>query len=213
MASDKGPDPYEILGVARDATPADIRKAYRRLSAQFHPDRNKHPSAAERMKEVNWANDILSDPESRANYDQFGTAKNPVQDTAIKMLLDLFANLLDSDMNDIIEGAHGNLTELRRRIHSNRAAATKDIDKMNRRRKMFRRKNGESIFDKMIDGKIRRAEEALLSLEKQEEVLQAMLVILADYESTVEKSATGWTSQYRQDPYGLGRLIGRNFDL
>lgn len=173
--------------MARDATPADIKRAYRRLSAQFHPDRNKDPDAAERMAEVNRAYEVLSDPERRGNYDRFGTDKDEVQATAIKMLLDLFDNLLDSDCPDIMEGAHGNLHELQRRIVHNREAAKKDIAKMTRRRTLFRRKEGESIFDRMIDGKIRRAEQALLSLEKQEEVLMRMQEILKDYESTVKK--------------------------
>ena len=67
-------DFYETLGVARNATAEDIKKAYRKLAFQFHPDRNKDAGATERFKEINEAYQVLSDPERRASYDQFGHA-------------------------------------------------------------------------------------------------------------------------------------------
>ncbi|MBT5318381.1 MAG: DnaJ domain-containing protein, partial [Chloroflexi bacterium] len=67
-------DFYETLGVARNATAEDIKKAYRKLAFQFHPDRNKDAGATERFKEISEAYQVLSDPERRASYDQFGHA-------------------------------------------------------------------------------------------------------------------------------------------
>lgn len=67
-------DYYEILGVARDASDEDIKKAYRRLARKYHPDVNKSADAEERFKEINEAYAVLSDPERRAKYDQFGHA-------------------------------------------------------------------------------------------------------------------------------------------
>ena len=66
------PDYYAKLGVARDASQDDIRKAYRRLARKYHPDVSKEPDAARRMAEINEANEVLSDPEKRAVYDQVG---------------------------------------------------------------------------------------------------------------------------------------------
>jgi curved DNA-binding protein len=66
-------DLYGALGVARDAGEDDIRKAYRRLARQYHPDVNPNDQKAEeRFKEISFAYDVLSDPEKRARYDEFG---------------------------------------------------------------------------------------------------------------------------------------------
>jgi molecular chaperone DnaJ len=66
-------DPYEVLGVARDAGEADVKKAFRRLARELHPDVNKHdPEAEEKFKEAAEAYEILSDAERRATYDRFG---------------------------------------------------------------------------------------------------------------------------------------------
>ena len=67
-------DFYEVLGVSRNASPDEIKKAYRKLALEYHPDRNKEKSAAEKFKEVNKAYEVLSDPQKKQAYDQFGHA-------------------------------------------------------------------------------------------------------------------------------------------
>lgn len=67
-------DYYEILGVGRNATDEDIKKAYRTLAFKYHPDRNKDKAAEEHFKEVNEAYEVLSNPQKRVNYDRFGHA-------------------------------------------------------------------------------------------------------------------------------------------
>ena len=65
-------DYYKILGVERTASAQEIKKAYRRLARQHHPDLSQDPESARRMAEINEANTVLSDPEKRAAYDQLG---------------------------------------------------------------------------------------------------------------------------------------------
>jgi curved DNA-binding protein len=71
----KAKDYYKILGVPRNASEQDIKKAYRKLAMQYHPDRNsgKEEWANEKFKEINEAYGVLGDPEKRGQYDRFGT--------------------------------------------------------------------------------------------------------------------------------------------
>jgi molecular chaperone DnaJ len=66
-------DHYEVLGVRKDSTPEEIKSAFKKLAAQWHPDRNQDdPGAHERFKEINLAYQVLSDPDRRGMYDRFG---------------------------------------------------------------------------------------------------------------------------------------------
>ncbi len=74
MAQEKR-DYYEVLGVSKTATDAEIKKAYRKLAMKYHPDYNPgDKEAEEKFKEVNEANEVLSDPKKRQLYDQYGFA-------------------------------------------------------------------------------------------------------------------------------------------
>src|SRR5687767_5783951 len=67
-------DYYSLLGVSKASSPDEIKKAYRKMALQYHPDRNKTKEAEEKFKEINQAYEVLSDPAKKQTYDQFGSA-------------------------------------------------------------------------------------------------------------------------------------------
>ena len=67
-------DYYSVLGVARNASEEEIRRAFRRKAMEYHPDRNKNADAEEKFKEINEAYQVLSDAKKRGQYDRFGRA-------------------------------------------------------------------------------------------------------------------------------------------
>jgi molecular chaperone DnaJ len=87
-------DLYAVLEVSRDASPDELKRAYRRLARQYHPDAHPNdPEAEARFKEVSQAYEILSDPERRANYDRFGSdvgAGSPFGAGSVQDIFDMF---------------------------------------------------------------------------------------------------------------------------
>jgi molecular chaperone DnaJ len=98
-------DYYELLGVDRNATQEDIKKAYRRLALKYHPDRNPGDKEAEqKFKEISEAYDVLSDPEKRANYDRFGHeglrgfATRDFQTASVDDIFEMFSDIFGGDL-------------------------------------------------------------------------------------------------------------------
>lgn len=93
-------DYYEILSVARQASAADLKSAYRKLAMQYHPDRNPGDKVAEeRFKEASEAYEVLSDPEKRARYDRFGHSGVPFD----------FGGFNSSGINDVLSEIFGDI--------------------------------------------------------------------------------------------------------
>lgn len=67
-----GKDYYKILGVSRDASEQDLKKAYKKMALKYHPDKNKSPGAEEKFKDIAEAYEVLSDPQKREVFDKYG---------------------------------------------------------------------------------------------------------------------------------------------
>ncbi len=100
-------DYYEVLGIAKGASDDEIKKAYRKLAKKYHPDVNKAPDAEAKFKEINEAYEVLSDPQKRQTYDQFGFAGmdgaaggfNGFSAGGFDDLGDIFSSFFGGDMN------------------------------------------------------------------------------------------------------------------
>jgi len=107
-------DYYSILGIDRNATDEEIKRAYRRLALKYHPDRNPGDrTCEEKFKEINEAYACLSDPDKRANYDRFGTAEGVGSDFGFGGFGD-FASSFGDIFGDIFSDFFGDFTGRRR---------------------------------------------------------------------------------------------------
>ena len=96
---------YETLGISKDASSDEIKKAYRKLARQYHPDINKEPGAEEKFKEINAAYEILSDETKRRQYDQYGDSMFGGQSFHDFSRANFGGN---ADINDILNQIFGN---------------------------------------------------------------------------------------------------------
>lgn len=119
-------DYYQMLGVARDATADEIKKAFRKLARKYHPDVSKEADAERHMQEVNEAYAVLSDPEKRVAYDQLGRGYQPGQefrpppdwDTGFEFSGRGFSPQEEADFSDFFAGLFGHMGGRHRGFHA-----------------------------------------------------------------------------------------------
>ena len=107
-------DYYEVLGVSKTDSPDAVKSQYRKLALKFHPDRNKSPEAGEHFKEISEAYAVLSDPEKRKIYDQYGHAgvdgrysREDIFQGARTNFDDVFSNFGSGGFDSIFENLFG----------------------------------------------------------------------------------------------------------
>ena len=127
-------DYYKILGVNKNSTKEEIKKAYKQLAKKYHPDVNKEAGTAEKFKEINEAAQVLGDDEKRAQYDQFGDAEQFKQASGFKGFRTSdfgfdFGDFASFDFGDIFDQFFGGGSQFgsSRRSRGRRAARGSDL--------------------------------------------------------------------------------------
>jgi DnaJ-class molecular chaperone len=198
-------NPYEVLGVARDATPAQVKAAYRRCSSKSHPDRQG--GSEERMRDVNRANDILSDPAKRARFDatgDTGPAKS-IDDLAEELLSSCFAEALDNDKEPVrftkayIADKHAGLDKARHNAKITRQKLEKRIGKTKRKGQ------GKNLVESVLTRKLEASANLIAQMDEAHAAQAKALEMLADYIGEEVDPLAGLTPLQRaQQGYALG---------
>lgn len=174
-------DHYQTLGVARDATPEEIKAAYRRCSSTAHPD--KEGGSVERMQAVNRANDVLSDPTRRAQYDRTGSdepADSPGK-MAAKLLDDAFGKALDTDAEPVLF-TRKHITNTIQHLNEVQARTRRERNKLEKRSGRTRVKEGvRNVVQEMIDRRIAAKTVTINECDAALEACKIASALLDDY--------------------------------
>ena len=172
---------YDDLGVAPDATDADIRKAFRGLARQHHPDRAGGDHA--RMSAVNRAYETLSDPERRARYDATGETRGPpsLDDRARSILFQVMTQEFDRQPEgaDLVRAVREHLQRGLRQNRSVIAQAREVIEKVGRQRKKLK---DAGLFAGLFDQRVAELGGKVTAIEHDNEAIERAIALLADVE-------------------------------
>lgn len=177
---------YEVLGVARDATPEQIKQAYRAASSKAHPD--KDGGSTEAMAAVNLAYETLSDPERRKRYDETGQDRpaRSLQDDAVSALADMFQEGIAKGVADLVAFCRGEVIARSMGCREEMAKAQRFIVKLTTQRGTVRvKKEGSpNLVHGLIDAHIAAQRKTIEGNERMIELGKAVEVLLDDYEFT-----------------------------
>lgn len=198
-------DLYKMLGVKRGAKRADIRKAYRERARKSHPDTG---GSAEQFALVKHAHDVLIDEERRQRYDATGDESGKSADNELAECIQVLSIVFDkvlqqiesrgrdpvnydlvNDMRIMLGGELDNLKQSRRKLE----AQKQKIERMLGR---FKIKNGDNFFENILKDRVRNAEAALLSHERQEKTGKRALGILKGYSFKHDVSEVAAAASY-----------------
>lgn len=199
-------DLYEILSVARDADPATIKKAYRKLASTHHPDNGGDP---ERMAQVNVAYETLSDPKKRERYDRTGEIGNgpSIQTEAENMICSAFDGAIEhcDDYTDAVQVIVDTLGAKSVDVKKAIKVGERHIKNIEAKRARVRKKSGGTdLYERVISHKLRVAQQKKAQDEHHLLVVQAGQKIIADYECQV-KSRNDVEQVMRAEGMRLGK--------
>jgi len=182
------PDPYETLGVARDADADTIKRAYRRASKGAHPDREG--GSHRHQQEVNDAYAVLSDPKRRARFDASGdtSPRGRVTENARAILANEFSKLMDQEfgMNPLSLLATG-IESMKSQAFADRQALSQRIRFLEKKARALKGPPEDNFLAPVIDGKLAQQRAALASIDLAIETFGEALSIIQAYSWAVEE--------------------------
>lgn len=213
-------NPYDELGVAKDATPSDIKSAYRRKAKETHPDSGGSDDAFER---VNRAKLVLLDDARRARFDKTGLDEEqpPSLD---KQALDIIAGLVQETLQedlefgmDLVKGMRGVIGERKHGVHDRIAQMQKVLKRAKKLQGRFRKKSkgAENPIERMIGFHIERIEAAIEAQKPALALFERVLELLEDYDFEIDMPPPqpvwegGRNPQHLFMPLGGGRFTIR----
>ncbi len=177
-------DLYETLGVEKDATPADIKKAYRRKSKETHPDTG---GSQEAFQSVALAHRILSDEQTREKYDRTGSLDEAV-DNRDARAASILQNLVQAFLDDEDAKTRDLVAEMKKQIVADIKQASKSIEQADAfisrsldLRSRFLVKKGAPIVSHMITSKIDEVERVKVNLHEQIDIRNRAMALLEDH--------------------------------
>ncbi len=176
-------NPYDVLGIQITATQEEIKAAYKKLSAQYHPDRNQDAGASEMMKNINVAYDLLSDPKKRKRYDETGdmsaasTFDRDVQDIVVSMFICYITanDTLDYDMKAAMKSSLAKVLNEAKGKCIETQITLKHYEKA---KKKLKAKN--NIFVIALDKNIAGMQEEIQRLQNRQKILVAAIQLVED---------------------------------
>lgn len=183
-------DLYKVLGVERDATRDKVRRAYKKLAMENHPDRGGDKKQFQLIK---LADDVLSDEARRRQYDATGEFENKPVDNAFAelsaYLMSVIDGLMASALDQGIDPLSGDFVfQMRAAIAGDKTATGKAVQKLKRGArdykrlaKRFRTNNKENKLTEMVEGRVRSLEDRIRNAERKLELSKRAQEFLADY--------------------------------
>lgn len=178
---------YDTLNLASDATPDEIKAAYRRAAQQAHPDKG---GTQEDMQAINRAYEVLSDPERRAQYD--ATGEDQQIDENQKAVMELMKILQDAVVRgapDPVKHANTALANGREQVRSRISAVQRDLENVRKLQGKVLVKSGDNLFESLLQGRLEAGARTLGDLDEAMQLLTRVQALVDNYQFTGEPAA------------------------
>jgi DnaJ-class molecular chaperone len=189
---------YETLGVAADATPDQVKRAYRAKAQKHHPDKG---GEAEQFAEVAAAYEVLSDPQRRLLYDTTGQDRErpPIEDEANQLLLTLFNQILSSGKTgNVLDFIREHLDGLTRSFKGDKARLSDRKRTLGKLRKKITSTAETNLAHVVIDNEMTAVEHAIADIDHKSAIVSACKELLESYSEEKDKESAAPRSIYFQ---------------